>query len=492
MTARIARDSLLYFLSSIIVRMTGLITLPIMTRVLTPEEYGAVAVVSIWVALATALLGLGHETTIVRYYLRNDRPALKSRVSSSWFTSTFWGSLAFVIILALILLESPAWFEYESPDTMLVIAGFATIPPQFAITLAGQILRIEGRAFAYTGIAVMTALASVAASVIFVVFLKSGPAGVFYGGLLGTCLVLPTALYLARINILRRPDTRLLQRMWAFGLPLSAACAITTATQATDRILLHWFGLEAELGFLAVAYSVASAINIAIQSFVNAWHPTAMNLETNENQRGASRLGEVTENFAVILGLGVVGVAAFAPLAIGILAGPKFFAAAKLLPGVGFAIYILGFGAFVALGAQVAERTHGVFRGALAGFGVNLGLGWILIPAIGVWGAITSTLAGNLVLVVTIYRMSVQVAQWSRLPVMRITQTSLVVGTACLLSTLAPHSVPANLVWGPALLLFYLAFIATCRRPLAEKLSHLPSTQLAGLALRRVDKTGQK
>ena len=57
-----------YIFSSLGLKALGLISLPIMTRLLDPEEYGILNIFSFYTIIASSLLTFNLHSSIVRYY----------------------------------------------------------------------------------------------------------------------------------------------------------------------------------------------------------------------------------------------------------------------------------------------------------------------------------------------------------------------------------------------------------------------------------------
>src|SRR4051812_45043346 len=65
---RLWRSWLVYSLSSVASRVIGFLMLPIYTRVLSPEEFGIRAMVTVGVDLVGMLCSLGLTTAMIRHY----------------------------------------------------------------------------------------------------------------------------------------------------------------------------------------------------------------------------------------------------------------------------------------------------------------------------------------------------------------------------------------------------------------------------------------
>ena len=67
---RLAKGSLIYGIGSMLQRFMGILLLPFFTRVLTPEDYGAISLVSLVGVAMSGLLTLGTGNSLGLLYFR--------------------------------------------------------------------------------------------------------------------------------------------------------------------------------------------------------------------------------------------------------------------------------------------------------------------------------------------------------------------------------------------------------------------------------------
>lgn len=81
-----------YFSGTILVHMLGIITLPVFTAYLTPDEYGIVNVFTTYITVVAVLLTLSLHSSITRYYFEEDTVDFKEFLGSIFTTITllFW------------------------------------------------------------------------------------------------------------------------------------------------------------------------------------------------------------------------------------------------------------------------------------------------------------------------------------------------------------------------------------------------------------------
>jgi len=96
---RLAGETAIYGLSSIIGKLLNWLLVPLYVRVFIPEEYGVVTNLYAYVAFLLVILTYGMETGFFRFSQKTDD---SSRVFSTAATSVFGTSVLFVIVIAFI------------------------------------------------------------------------------------------------------------------------------------------------------------------------------------------------------------------------------------------------------------------------------------------------------------------------------------------------------------------------------------------------------
>jgi len=78
-----------YFSGTILVHMLGIVTLPVFTAYLTPDEYGIVNVFTTYISVVAVLLSLSLHSSIARYYFEEDKVDFKEFLGSIFITISF-------------------------------------------------------------------------------------------------------------------------------------------------------------------------------------------------------------------------------------------------------------------------------------------------------------------------------------------------------------------------------------------------------------------
>ena len=102
MKSSILKGTLIYTMANTIIKLGGLVFLPIMTRILTTEEFGIIGILSPITTIFTIVLGLGFYNVILKKYV--DLKSNKKELERFKFTVVFFVFCLNVVVFLILLL----------------------------------------------------------------------------------------------------------------------------------------------------------------------------------------------------------------------------------------------------------------------------------------------------------------------------------------------------------------------------------------------------
>ena len=216
---RLAKGSLIYGMGSTLQRFIGLLLLPLFTSVLTPKDYGIVALISLIGVVMSGLLTLGTGNSMGLLYFQQED--LKKRPTIIWTTVVLL-SLNGLLWYSFLWLIAPIVSEF-----MFQTAEYANL---IRLTFLGSVLvaitdpwlaflRMEEFAKKYVLITLGGGLLTTAASVFLVLYLRVGVVGLLLAGTLSSAIMLGiTWLFVGR-KIGYRLDSNLFLPLVRIGFP---------------------------------------------------------------------------------------------------------------------------------------------------------------------------------------------------------------------------------------------------------------------------------
>ena len=196
-------------------------------------------------------------------------------------------------------------------------------------------------------------------------------------------------------------DPTLQRQILAFAAPVSVAFFVEFVMSSADRVMVQFFLGPHELGIYAIGYSIAErAVTAVFMALGIASFPLLVRALERGGPESARR--QATQNIEVLMAIALPAWGGFT-VASGqiatVLAGPAYSApVAELLPLSGVAVFLYALRTHYFSHAQLlTNRTWTLLQVSVPAVLVNIGTNAILLPHIGLMGAVWARLAAYLV-----------------------------------------------------------------------------------------------
>ena len=236
-TAPLAKQTLAYGLSGLIVPVVGIITLPIFARVFTRSEYGVLELGTALLTVALAVTDAGLTAAALRsfYDYTSDAEQERRSVLLSGFVATTLISLAVAGILIALREDLSRWVFGHPGEGRLMIVIAVSIPAINTLRYVSEVMRVRLQAFAYLATTLVAALITTTLGIVGVLALDWRVVGVFFAGLVGNLVAAGYGIGLVRHGLAGRFSWQKLQPMLRYGLPLMPAAFAAWALSLADR-----------------------------------------------------------------------------------------------------------------------------------------------------------------------------------------------------------------------------------------------------------------
>ena len=255
---QLGKETLIYGFGSALSYIFPFLTVPIMTRILTPEDYGSIEMLTTIFLFVSIFAAAGTPSSLV-YFFNKDTDAQKRK---ELFSSVFWWNfLASGILCAAVFVAAYAsdWAVFGIQMTG-IIDGFAALK-SLVLTLQNrchELFRQQHRPWVYVTIALLSGLFSVASVLIFWKVQDYGLNAYFILAFSATACVSAAAFFFARhyLSFDMSGIKERFRNILTFGLPLLPGGIATYFLNAADRWALVTFSSLEELGLYALAAKV--------------------------------------------------------------------------------------------------------------------------------------------------------------------------------------------------------------------------------------------
>lgn len=436
----------------------SLISFPILTRILSVEEYGNLALFNATVSILMSVAKCGITTSFIRAYAgveTADDDRRRQLYSSAIGTSIALG-LGIAIVYTIVIFFLGDYFG-RALTAVLLIAGLPILIGDVR-DLFFAFLRAEERVLTLSLVGLVMRVGSVTTGILASVLLLGGLTGYIMGVIVFEAVI----MLLLGLHFLRRGffSIRLIspsvaRQLLIFGAPLLLFELSSLVNDYADRFLISHFLGSAQVGIYSVGYNLA----MYVQGMITAplWmaiFPIYTKIWESEGPAKTSEFLDVFLNYYLALAiLIVVGVTVTSRELITLLATPKFAAAASITPFVIASVMLYGTTHITAAGFYLAKRTKTIALLTLGCATINILMNLVLIPAHGILGAAYATVASYLVLtvLVTAFSRDLLRVKWP------LRSLAVYVGAAVVSAYLAVHIEHRNLL----ALLLLKSFVTT-------------------------------
>jgi len=404
---KLAGQTAIYGLSSVVGRMLNYLLVPLYTRVFTTEQYGVVTEMYAYVAFLIIILTYGMETAFFRFSSASDD---KNKVYSTALVSLIGTSLLFIFLASVFSQPIANWLRY--PNHTEYITWFAIIvglDALSAIPLAK--LRELNKAKLFATVNLINIGVNIGLNLFFLVYCRNiyelqgenanwlvrtfynpeiGVGYVFISNLIAS--IVKTALLLPYIiNIKLSFNIPLLRKMLWYSSPLLIAGLAGIVNEAIDRImikrlLMDIIGEKAtleQLGIYGACYKVSIIIAIFIQAFRFAAEPFFFAQQKEENAR--KMYSDIMTYFVIACSFIFLGIMMYIDIVM-LFVGEDFREGVRVVPILLLANLCLGIYFNLSIWYKLTGKTRYGAYIAIFGAIITLVLNYIWIPSAGYFG----------------------------------------------------------------------------------------------------------
>lgn len=407
---KLAGETAIYGLSSIVGRLLNYLLTPLYTRIFLQSEYGIVNELYAYTGFLMVLYIFRMETAFFRFGTpEEDRKEA--------FSTSFWSVLGSAGLFSLLILvfANPItnWLEY-APEQSVFVTMFGLI---LAFDTLAEIplarLRLEHKAKRFALVRLVGIALNIGFNLFFLLLcpwlLQQGIATDFIekiyhrefgvGYIFLSNLIASTAVLLLLLPEMRQVEWRFAPKLWKtmffYAAPLILASMAGIVNEMLDRVLLkHLLPGDAkenlaQVGVYSASYKLAMLMSLITQAFRYAAEPFFF---ANAKHKDAKNLyADVTKYFTIFGAATLLGVMLYLDV-LKHLIGPDFWGGLHVVPILLFANLFLGLYYNVSIWYKLTDQTKLGGWIAVGGAVITIALNIWWIPRIGYVGSAWATL----------------------------------------------------------------------------------------------------
>lgn len=397
------KQTAIYSVGNLSLKAIGLVLLPLYTSHLTTSDYGILAILEVTSTLFVAFFSLKLSTSMMRWCSNESDENRRKSIVFTNYTFTW----IFVILLNLVLFllygELSKLYFSEAGYELLFKILFASASLEIINYYPFELIRLNEKSLFYVFITLVRLVLILSLNIVFVARLEMGIEGILYSQLIGQGAVFVITLPFVIRNLTLRFDFRELRKMLNYGIPLVFASIATMLLNLGDRYIIKYILDYSQVGIYSLGYKIASVINMfLIQSFNIGFLPIAYKMyQKPEANRFFSK---TLTYYTLVLVIFSYILSAFSrEVIIAFARNPNFYEAYRVVPLLCFPLILRGIQYIFSLGLHFVKRTQYNAVLVITVSALNVGLNFLFIPALGIFGAAISTIICWTLLTIAFY-----------------------------------------------------------------------------------------
>ena len=404
MLEKLAKQTAVYGISTIVVRFLSYLLTPYYTRVFGQETYGIVTDIYALIPLALTLLTMGMESSYFRFSAKAEEAGGDVRAAKRRLFATTWGvtSLAAVVFFVLVAsfrngVAGLMGEAYAAHPEYVVWVGLIILFDVWGCIPFSR-LREQGRALLFVGIKALNVVMNVALAVAFGVAglfaTEFGVGWVFVANLIAS--VVTWLVILATVDrTVPKINWALLAAVFAYSLPLLVGGLAGTANEFIDRQLIKYLvpeGAMAQVGIYGAITKIAVVMMLFYQMYRLAAEPFFL---SNFKKSDFVQMNAAALKYYVMASMLIfLGIALFRDV-FALIVGRDFREGIFILPVVLGANVLTGVWLNLSFWYKREEKTSLAIVVTGAGLVSMLVFGFWCIPVWGYYGAAWARLASE-------------------------------------------------------------------------------------------------
>ncbi|MFC1540570.1 lipopolysaccharide biosynthesis protein [Candidatus Margulisiibacteriota bacterium] len=381
-----------YLTPSVLSSVLPLITFPIMTRVLTPADYGIVALLSTFPVLIVNLVTCNVHVGAERYYFeyRKNINDLRNLINST---------IAFLLLV--FVLSAPVIFLLSNFLSKIVVGetqygwplfiSYSTACIGIFITFYLMIYRNMEKGKQFSVFTISRLLVHTALSLIFVAGFRTGYIGLIYAAFFSALTVFCVLFWRFQKNFPFSFNMNMLIDNLKYGIPLLPTHFTSYIYAFFDKYMLRLVVSLSSVGIYSIAQTLSKKLFLFMTAVQSTFYPTFMKDIFDRGKEAARSIGRLFTVFTYISLFAILAMILFGEEFIHLLAPSSYYNSINVFLVLLCALATQTFGKIVGVQLAYVKKAYLVFPVSVVGVVVNVGLNLLLIPMWGAMGAGVAT-----------------------------------------------------------------------------------------------------
>lgn len=330
---KLLRGASVYLTSNILNSAIPFLLLPILTRYLSTEEYGKIAMFQIFLAGISTLIGCNTISAISRKYF-DDRKydnELKEYNNSCLFILLISSIVIFLFIS--IFIDQLSFILSIPPDWIYIATTISSV--NYIISLRLIQWQVRGEAKKFGILQLSNSSTNITLSLILIIIFNQGSQGRIDAQFISAIIFfLISALLLKKsnlISIIPKPNNSLVKDALSYSIPLLPHTVGVFFISFIDRFIINKEMGLSEAGIYMVGVQLSSTIAIIFNSLYQAYIPWLFEKLKKDNINDKVKIVKYTYLFFIFLVISGILIFIISPIIIKFVVGEQYYSISNII-----------------------------------------------------------------------------------------------------------------------------------------------------------------
>lgn len=372
--------------------LLGLISTPIITRIVNPEEYGQLSLFTMYANIAIMVLCIGLDQATVRYYYEKDTIKYKQ---SLVFKCIWLPIIVSILVSALIITLSTSGIYTFEFDSVIMILLCVHTTSQVVYRFSQLVVRLERKVKLYSTLQILQKISYIILVLTLCYTVRNNYLLLLVAATVSSYMICMVTSIAAQGDVwnVKKLDTNAcsvpISELLHYSTPFIFSMGVTTLFQAIDKISLNYYCTYKEVGIYSSTMTLVHIFAIVQTAFNTLWGPMSVEHYTKypEDKKFHQHGNQVITVIMFLLGISLILVKdVFA-----ILLGEEYREAAYILPFLIFNPIMYTISETTVGGLVFKKKSNMQIVVAVGACVTNIIGNTILVPNLGSQGAAIST-----------------------------------------------------------------------------------------------------
>jgi len=393
------KDSLIYGLGNIAVKVVGLILIPWTTnpKYFSIDEFGILGILEISALVLTASMASALPQSLTRWFWDKEYKNNQKGIFFMTLVTQLVVSFSFCLLL-IPLSGSLSSMIFSTPDWSRVISLLILASGIQAINnIINTLMRLQSKSLLYSVTNLFKLTSVLTLTLYFILSKKMGIEGIYLAQVIGNGLVVLFLLGYTIKNSIVFFDRKIFKSMNIYGFPLFLSNISAVLLNVVDRYSLNSLALLKSVALYTLAFKITSVLKLVIVDSIKLAIGPMMfkKIDSPDNKKFYKK---VLLYSSYTLMFAIVGISMFSFELIKVMAKSRqFWEAVVIIPVLSISIFFVNMKDIIIYGLHIAKKTRIIGIIVVFSTVVSIVFNILFIPIWGITGAAVATLLSQVI-----------------------------------------------------------------------------------------------